>query len=124
MHNKKAYPALGDLIYLDAEPHNGREIGGHDPIKHNIRRLCVVLSNTEYNQLTHFVIVMAITHGTSQLSSDLYLPFADKDSGIEGNIITWQLPSYDYDARNGEIVGKISGTMINKLTKQAKEMIG
>jgi mRNA interferase MazF len=29
----------GDIVYLDADPHAGHEMGGHSPATGNVRRL-------------------------------------------------------------------------------------
>ncbi|MEB3365626.1 type II toxin-antitoxin system PemK/MazF family toxin [Lactobacillus sp. R2/2] len=43
-------PKQGDIIWIDAEPHAGREEGGHNPQSGNIQRPAIVISNNAYNQ--------------------------------------------------------------------------
>lgn len=114
-------PKQGDLIFIDAEPHAGHEEGGHSPEHGSIRRPMVVISNTGYNQQVKIVVCMPIT---SKEKSDrrIYLPIADHGSGIQGNIITFQIPNYDYVARHGEIVGQVSTTLLNELIERAKSI--
>ncbi|BAP84866.1 cell growth regulatory protein [Paucilactobacillus hokkaidonensis JCM 18461] len=114
-------PEQGSLIYIDAEPHAGHEYGGHNSNMGNIRRPMIVLSNSGYNQKTGMVSGMVIT-STRFNNSDNYIEIADFKSGISGSIVTWQLPSYDYSARHGEIVGKINGKTLNMLIQKVVEI--
>ncbi|GAF37852.1 type II toxin-antitoxin system PemK/MazF family toxin [Lentilactobacillus farraginis] len=115
------FPKQGDLIFIDAEPHAGREEGGHDPQKGNIRRPVVVLSNDAYNQQVGMIVCMPITSRASQ-DRRIYLPIADQASGVHGSVITFQIPNYDYLARHAEIVGKISTAFLNQLIERAKSI--
>jgi len=114
-------PKQGDLIFIDAESHAGHEEGGHNPQTGNIRRPMVVLSNTKYNQLTGMVVCMPIT-SKARSNYKLAVPIRDSASGVEGTVITYQIPNYDYEARNGEVVGHISSSMLNKLRELAKSI--
>ncbi|WP_125713244.1 type II toxin-antitoxin system PemK/MazF family toxin [Companilactobacillus kedongensis] len=107
------YPKQGDIMFIDAEPHAGVELGGHD----NIRRPIVVLSSSEYNRSTGLISGMPITSHNfmNGVSDGSYVPIADKNSGIKGNIVTYYLPSYDFEARKGEIVGHVSDIVLKKL---------
>lgn len=112
-------PKQGDLIYIDAEPHIGHEEGGHDPAAGNIKRPMVVISNDGYNQQTGMVVCMPITSKHVE-NRRMYAPIADFDSGIKGSIILFQVPNYDFVGRHGEVVGKISNTVLNRLIDFAK----
>ncbi|WP_243682034.1 type II toxin-antitoxin system PemK/MazF family toxin [Lacticaseibacillus manihotivorans] len=79
-------PKQGDIIFIDSEPHAGKEFGGHDPEQNNTRRPMIVLSNTDYNHGTKMVIGMLVTHSNFGDSS-WYEQFADFNSGVEGNIV-------------------------------------
>lgn len=109
----------GAIIMIDAEPHAGREEGGHNPKAGNIRRPAVVVSRTAYNQQTGFVICMPIT-SKKKTNQKLYLPIADIESGINGSIITFQTPMYDFHARHGKVIGQVKPTMLHELSKRAK----
>ncbi|GHP13301.1 hypothetical protein YK48G_07260 [Lentilactobacillus fungorum] len=114
-------PKQGDLIFIDAEPHVGHEEGGHDPINGNIRRPMVVISNDGYNHELNMVVCMPITSKT-KTDHRIYLPIADHKSGIQGSVITFQIPNYDYKARHGEVVGQVSATLLNELIERAKNI--
>lgn len=114
-------PKQGDLIFIDAEPHAGHEEGGHNPQQGNIRRPMVIISNDGYNRQLGMVVCMPIT---SKTKSDrrIYLPIIDHASEIKESVITFQIPNYDYVARHGEIVGKVSTSFLNELIKRAKNI--
>ncbi|BDR57140.1 type II toxin-antitoxin system PemK/MazF family toxin [Xylocopilactobacillus apis] len=112
------FPNQGDLIYIDAEPHAGREEGGHNG---NIRRLMVVLSNKGYNKSTGMVVGMMVT---SKFKNDqrLYLPISNNQPQIKGSIITYQIPNFDYQARHGKIIGQVSQDLLSELIFRAKNI--
>lgn len=114
-------PKQGDLIFIDAEPHVGREEGGHSPQSENIRRPMVVISNNGYNLAMGMVVCMPIT-SKEKNDSRIYQPIVDCDSGISGSVITFQIPNYDYQARHGEIVGHIHARLLNDLLKKASQI--
>ncbi|WP_390407309.1 type II toxin-antitoxin system PemK/MazF family toxin [Lacticaseibacillus jixiensis] len=114
-------PKQGDIIFIDAEPHAGKEFGGHNPETNNNRRPMIVLSNSDYNHATKMVIGMVVTHSTFG-DQNWYERFADLSSGVEGNIVLWQLPTYDAVARHTEIVGHVSDKLLNRLKQAAKDI--
>ncbi|AKP67686.1 type II toxin-antitoxin system PemK/MazF family toxin [Companilactobacillus ginsenosidimutans] len=117
------YPQQGSIIFIDSEPHAGHEIGGHDSRSGNIRRPMIVLSSTKYNQKTGFVCGMLITsRDRSGAPEHLYSKILDMSSGVKGTIIKWYLPSYDYRARHGQVVGKVSWRMLKELLMSARDI--
>nr|WP_235803629.1 type II toxin-antitoxin system PemK/MazF family toxin [Lentilactobacillus kisonensis] len=111
-------PMRGDIVFIDAEPHAGHEYGGHSTTDQNIRRPMIVLSNNDYNRATGMVIGMVVTSKDFS-DNDFYYAFADFESGIKGSVVTWQLPTYDFQARNGEIVGHTSEKLVQELRQRA-----
>jgi len=95
----------GDLIFIDAEPHAGHEIGGHDLEKNNIRRPFLVMSRSSYSNKSGLVIGLAITHVHRE--SPFRFSIVDFESQINGDALLLQLLSYDFLARHGEVVGHI-----------------
>ena len=61
----KAYPKQGDFVFMDAEPHAGHEIGGHDPENQNDRRPYLVLSKEVFNYKTGSVSYTHLTLPTN-----------------------------------------------------------
>jgi len=110
----------GAIIYIDYEPHSGHEMGGHDSKRGNIRRPMIVISNKKYNQKTGLVLGMGVTSSSKMLENNsLFVPFADQESGVHGMISTINFSCFDFDSRNGEVVGRVSDTILNKLLKNA-----
>jgi len=95
----------GDLIVIDAEPHAGHEMGGHDPQNNNIRRPFLVMSRNAYSEKSGLVIGLAITH--IHRESPFRFSIVDFESGINGDALLLQLLSYDFLARHGEVIGHI-----------------
>lgn len=112
------FPNQGNLTVIDAEPHKGREYGGHDKQLGNIRRPMIILSNSKYNQLTGMVMGMLIT-STNRQDPNFYKDFFDFASKISGKIILWQIPTYDFNARHGEIIGSVPASLLDDLLKRA-----
>ena len=110
-------PKQKDIIFIDYEPHSGKEYGGHD--KKNIRRPMVVLSNDAYNKATGLVVGMPMT--TVEKNNDrLYMTIMvpnSFDTGIKGNVVLWQIQNFDYRSRNVEIVGQVNNKTFKELTK-------
>lgn len=111
----------GSIIWIDSEPHAGHEFGGHDPANGNIRRPMVVLSNTDYNKHTEYVIGMLVTHKFFQ-DRRLYLPILLPGSNTKGSIIMWQIYCYDYRARHGQVTGKVSDKDLKFLINNMKNL--
>lgn len=111
-------PEQGSYIWADAEPHVGREIGGHLPEKNNIQRPFLVVSDTQYNKFTGFVHVMPITHKTDPARVN-YFRILDYENQINGSLITDQILEHDFHARNGKIIG----TCQPEILKQALEFV-
>jgi len=110
----------GSIIFIDYEPHAGHEFGGHDPKSGNIRRPMIVISNVAYNEQTGLVLGMGVTSNSKTLkNNDLFVPFMDQKSGVHGMISMINFSCFDFKARNGKIVGKVSETVLNKLLKNA-----
>lgn len=116
------YPKKGDVIVVDAEPHSG-----HDPKKDNIRRHYVIMSTTDYNQATHMFIGMPITTSTRYENNPRYKPIlipGQNGTGVKGYVVLWQLQNFDFEARNGKIVNRISAKLLNELQGYVNDMVG
>ena len=115
-------PRQGDIVFIDAEPHAGREEGGHNPATGNVQRPLIVLSNNDYNKYSGMVIGMMLTSTPRKLDPGFNRSFLDVDSGVHGQIIMWQLPNLDFKARNAKIVGRVSDKLLNELRQRAKDI--
>ncbi|WP_125713640.1 type II toxin-antitoxin system PemK/MazF family toxin [Companilactobacillus kedongensis] len=112
----------GDIIYIDAEPHSGKETGGHDLRSGNIRRPLVVLSTTGYNELTGLVTGMFISTSSKLKFPQMCIPIIDVKGGIHGNILTWSLPNFDYESRHAKVISKVNEKTLTNLLQQVKNI--
>lgn len=95
-------PGRGDLIVLNFDPQIGREQKG--------RRNAIILSPKEFNRATGFAVVCPITSRKKGYPFEVALPEKgiNLDGGypIEGVILTDQIKSLDWKARNIKILKK------------------
>ncbi|AKP67312.1 type II toxin-antitoxin system PemK/MazF family toxin [Companilactobacillus ginsenosidimutans] len=119
------YPLQGDVIIIDAEPHAGRESGGHDVESGNIRRHMVVMSSDDYNRRTGLVLALPITTSDRASGSPAYYPILIPGgrNGVKGYVFLWQLQNYDYIARHGRVVNRISTNQYQDLLLNVKDML-
>lgn len=119
------YPKQKDIIIIDSEPHSGKEYEGHS--SENIRRPMVVVSSDEYNQSTGMIIGMPITSADKSAYPLLFKPIMVTNgdgTGIKGYVIMWQLQNFDFYARNGVIVNRVSDSFFSDLQKVVKDIHG
>lgn len=111
------YPDQGDLIWIDAEPHAGHEYGGHSV--ENIRRPMLVMSSSLYNRRTGMVVGFPIT---SKLP--VHFPVGLRISGhkIQGYAVLSNLIGYDFIARHGEVVDRVSKATFNQALNGIKDI--
>lgn len=125
MSKAKDMPKQGDIITIDAEPHSGKEYGGHDASNKNIRRHMVVISNSAYNEHTGMIIGMPITTSSKYKNDKRFKPILipDRENGVKGYICLWQCQNYDYVHRNGKIVNHVSQRLLDDLHDYAEYII-
>ncbi|MDF7639938.1 type II toxin-antitoxin system PemK/MazF family toxin [Lactobacillus sp. ESL0791] len=116
-------PKQGDIIWIDAEPHSGREEGGHNSESGNVQRPAVVISNDAYNQKTGLVVCMLMTHDVNKGNDALYYPIASHDANVVGSVITFQMPNYDFASRHGEIRGHVTPKDLDELLSRAYQIL-
>lgn len=88
-------PERGDLIYVNFNPQSGHEQSGTRP--------AIVLSPEPFNRVTGFAVVCPITRQRKDYPFEVTLP---EGLAIEGVILTDQVKSLDWRARNTNIKGK------------------
>lgn len=118
------FPKQGDVVVVDAEPHAGHEMGGHNPRSGNIRRHYVVVSSTAYNSATHMFVGMPVTT-INRSGNARYLPLlinGSKRDGVKGYVVLWQLQNFYYEARRGKVVNSVSPAVLNRLLTQVKDI--
>lgn len=90
-------PDRGDLIWLEFTPHAGTEQGG--------RRPALVISAQEFNIATGLVFVCPVTNQGKGSSFEVPLP---RGVGITGFVLSDQLRSLDWIARNATFASKVT----------------
>ncbi|GGI47044.1 mRNA-degrading endonuclease [Paenibacillus marchantiophytorum] len=89
-------PSRGDLVWLDFDPQAGREQAG--------RRPAIVVSESDFNELTGFAVVCPITPQVKDYAFEVQLPDQLPFTGV---VLTDQLKSLDIRKRKIKIVGHI-----------------
>ena len=112
----------GDIIMVDAEPHAGHEMGGHNPEQDNIRRRFLVVSRHQYIKKSGLVIGLAITH--NHIQNDPFRFYVlDYSSKTNGDALLFQMLTYDLIARHGKVIGHIQpSTKFDNLLKQVQNI--
>lgn len=111
----------GDIIFADAEPHSGHEIGGHNPQEKNIRRPFVVISNKSFNRVSKLAFCIPLTHEIYE-NRPGFIPYVDLKNKIRGSLIIFNPVVYDLTSRNAEVIGHIQDDkLLKKLIAYMKE---
>lgn len=121
------FPKQRDIVIIDAEPHSGREYGGHAPQNGNVRRHMIVMSSSSYTRATGMILAMPITTSLRYMNNPRYFPIlltGGHKSGVKGFIALWQLQNFDFISRNGEVVNQISDKTYKELLPYVKDMLG
>lgn len=120
------FPVKGDVIVLNAEPHSGKEFGGHNESSGNVRRHMIVMSSDAYNRATGMVLAMPITTSERRRNQPGYYPIliiGGNSNGVKGFVALWQLQNFDFKSRNGKIVNKITSKQYDDLLPYVKDML-
>ena len=101
---KAFIPKKGDFIALTFNPQSGHEQKG--------RRPALVVSNTLFNEQTGLAIVCPLT------TTDRVYPFhvnVIDNPRIKGFVMTEQVKSVDYHARQAKLIGKASTELLDEV---------
>lgn len=107
------YPPLkGDVIVIDAK-------------SGNIQRHMVVMSSDSYNRKTGLVLAMPITTSDKAKGSPAFYPIfiSGGRSGVKGYVSLAKLQNYDFKARHGRVVNKVSVMQYQDLLLGVKDML-
>jgi mRNA interferase MazF len=99
-----ASPARGDLIWLTFDPQAGREQAG--------RRPAIVISPAAYNARVGLALCCPITSQKKGYPFEVDLPAGLHVSGV---VLSDQVKSLDWRARQAEIVGRAPREVIEEL---------
>jgi len=105
-------PDRGDLIWLDLEPQSGHEQKGLRP--------ALVLSPRSYNQKTSLAILCPITNKEKGYPFEVKLPH---NLPVNGVILSDQIKSLDWKARNAKFICKLDIDVINEVLGKIKALI-
>lgn len=100
-------PERGDLVYLDFNPQSGHEQAW--------RRSGIVLSPQAFNLVTGFVAVCPITSQEKGYPFEVRLPAGLE---IKGVILSDQVKSLDWRARNIEIKDRVPQEIIDEVLEK------
>jgi mRNA interferase MazF len=110
---KEYIPERGDLVWLTFNPQAGHEPAG--------RRLALVLSPKGYNAKTSLSLVCPITSQVKGYPFEIAIP---QGVPIQGVILSDQIRSLDWRARQAEWVGSLPGETIEKVLERLKTLLG
>jgi len=97
-------PKKGDLITIDFDPQSGHEQQG--------RRPALVVSNSLFGRTTNFVIVCPITNKNRSSHFHVAVP---AETGLTGFVMSEQLKSLDFAARNAKRIGTVSQEFLDEV---------
>lgn len=118
MNNNNEFPEQGDIVIIEAEPHAGHEWGGHNLSTGNIERHMLIVSATPYNRSSGFIVGMPITTSEKYKDDKHYKPIlvmGDKATGVKGYVCLYQILNFDYSARKGRVVNKVSSKYLDEV---------
>jgi len=113
MVKKKSYiPSRREIVWLDFNPQSGHEQSG--------RRPAVVVSPVEYNRKSGLALFCPITSQKKDYPFEVELPL---HGVIKGVILSDQLKSLDWKARNVEFIESVSDETINDVIAKVRVLL-
>jgi mRNA interferase MazF len=110
--NKDYIPSCGDIVWLTFNPQSGHEQSG--------RRPAVVISPKIYNEKSGCSLFCPITSKSKGYPFEVQLP---KTCVIQGVILSDQLKSLDWQARNAEFICETPPEILKDLFDKLKTLI-
>ncbi len=105
-------PERGHFIRLNFDPQAGHEQMGTRP--------ALVVSQTKFNQKMGFGFVCPIS--TTQGKNPFYVPIPESEA-VTGVIMTDQLRSLDYRARQASSIGECSKDLLKEVLKRIEPIL-
>ena len=110
----KSYcPERGDVVWLEFMPQSGHEKSG--------RRPALTLSPASYNRKVGLAIFCPITNQIKGYPFEVLIPKGLKASGA---ILSDQVKSLDWKARNASKICRISGDIIEEVLEKIGLLLG
>ena len=105
-------PDRGHLIWLNFTPQQGHEQAG--------RRPAIVISPGIYNKKTGLALLCPITSQIKHYPFEVLLP---SDLEISGVVLSDQLKSLDWRARNAEFICEVPNNTITEILSKIKTLL-
>ena len=106
-------PDRGDAIWITLNPQAGHEQTG--------RRPAVVLSPVAYNRKVGLAILCPITSQVKGYPFEVAIP---ADSKVTGVILSDQVKSLDWTARQAELIGSLPGETVAEALQKLATLLG
>jgi len=107
------HPDRGDLIELNVEPANGREIDKRRPV--------IVLSPLAYNRKTG--LCLAVPTSTDLTPGPLWIPMPSGHLPRPSLILCDYLKSFDYRERSATLIAKLPDALIDLIVSNILDVI-
>ena len=105
-------PERGDVVWLNFNPQSGHEQAG--------RRPAIVVSPLSYNRKVGLALFCPITNQAKGYPFEVAIPKSVKVLGV---VLSDQIKSLDWQARNIEFIGKLPKSVIEEVLNKSKTLI-
>jgi len=109
---KRWVPDRGDAVWIDMDPQAGHEQRG--------RRPAVVLSPADYNGKVGLALLCPITSQIKEYPFEVLLPVSSK---ISGAILSDQLKSLDWRAREATMICSLPSAVIDEVLSKLSTLL-
>ncbi len=106
----KAFPERGDIIWIDFDPQQGHEQAGKRP--------ALVISNSQYNQVTKMLIACPITSQIKGYAFEIPLQGGlEIQGGLKtvGVVLANQVKTLDWQARGFKFIERVSDELLEEV---------
>ncbi len=105
-------PERGDAVWINFNPQSGHEQAG--------RRPAIVVSPSSYNRKVGLALFCPITNQVKGYPFEVAIP---KNAKVSGVVLSDQLKSLDWQARNVEFITKLPALVIEEVLKKVKTLV-
>jgi mRNA interferase MazF len=107
----KYVPQRGEIVWLEFDPQNGREIPKTRP--------AIVISPQQYNSKTGLALFMPMTSQIKGYPFEILIEV----EGVKGAVLCDQIRSLDWKARNAKFVASLSPAVVEDLLAKLKVLL-
>ncbi len=105
-------PDRGDAVWLDFDPQSGHEQAGRQP--------ALVISPKSYNQKVGLALFCPITSQVKDYPFEVKIP---KDSKLKGVVLSDQIKSLDWRARNAKFIVRLQDSVIDYVLERIRTLL-